>query len=124
MTIRRTFIFGLLGMLAAASAFADITGHWKGSIKSQMAEQQGGSIPAYMVLKQNGSAITGSAGGNSDHQFPIEKGSIAGDKLTIEASPKAGTVLRFTLVLKGNTISGDVEENGRPIGTASLERLQ
>jgi hypothetical protein len=75
-----------------------------------------------MVLEQSDGKVTGSAGGSEKRLFEIQEGTIKGDRLTVEASPKEDTVLRFNLVLKGDVIEGDVEENGTTIGTARLTR--
>ena len=66
--------------------------------------------------------MTGRAGGGEKMLFPIQQGRIEGDRLTVEASPKEGAVLRFILTIKGDALEGSVEENGRNIGTAKLTR--
>jgi hypothetical protein len=85
-------------------------------------ETTGGQIPAYMALEQFDGKVTGSAGGSEKMLFRIREGRINGDRLTVEASPKEGSVLRFSLTVKGDVLEGDVEENGRPIGTAKLKK--
>jgi hypothetical protein len=120
MTLR---LAGLLSLLALALAAADVSGAWRGTISTPMAaETTGGEIPAYMTLEQSGSRVTGSAGGSEKMLFRIQEGRIEGDRLTVEASPKEGVVLRFTLVVKGDALEGSVEENGRRIGTAKLTK--
>jgi len=79
-------------------------------------------MPAYMVLQQADGKVTGSAGGSEKMLFKIREGRIDGDRLTVEASPSEGTVLRFSLVVKGDVLEGDVDENGSTIGTAKLKR--
>ena len=109
--------------LFAATLAADVTGKWRGTITTEMASQTtGGQIPAYMVLEQSDEKISGKAGGSEKMLFNIQEGTLKGDRLTIEASPKSDSVLRFTLVVKGDVIEGEVEENGRNIGTAKLTR--
>ena len=110
-------------ILFAATLAADVTGKWRGTIITEMASQAtGGQIPAYMVLEQSDGKISGNAGGSEKMLFKIRAGTLKGDRLTIEASPKDDSVLRFTLVVKGDVIEGEVEENGRNIGTAKLTR--
>jgi hypothetical protein len=110
-------------LFAATLVAADVTGRWRGTIRSEMADQTtGGQIPAYLALEQSDSRVTGAAGGNEKMLFKIQTGRIEGDRLTVEASPKEGTVLRFILTVKGDALEGDVEENGRNIGTARLTR--
>jgi hypothetical protein len=54
--------------------------------------------------------------------FKIRQGRISGDRLTIEASPREGAVLRFDLRVKGDVLEGTVEENGQTIGTARRKK--
>jgi hypothetical protein len=113
----------LCTLFAATLAGADVTGTWRGSIATAMArETAGGQIPAYMALEQLDGKVTGSAGGSEKMLFRIREGRINGDRLIVEASPKEGTVLRFNLTVKGDVLEGDVAENGRPIGTAKLQK--
>ncbi len=110
-------------LFAATLAGADVTGTWRGSITTEMArEMTGGQIPAYMALEQMDGKVTGSAGGSEKMLFRIRDGRLNGDRLIVEASPKEGSVLRFNLTVKGDVLEGDVEENGRNIGTAKLKR--
>ena len=116
-------LFVLSTIFAAALSAADVSGSWRGTITTEMARQTtGGTIPAYMELKQSGGAVTGSAGANENLLFKLEEGKIEGDRLVVAASPKEGSVLRFLLTVKDNVLEGDVEENGRNIGTAKLTR--
>jgi len=113
----------LCALLTAILAGADVTGTWRGTIKTEMAYQTtGGQIPAYMVLQQVDGKVTGSAGGSEKMLFRIRDGQLNGDRLIVEASPKEGSVLRFLLTVKEDVLEGDVEENGRNIGTAKLKR--
>jgi len=117
-------LIALCTLFAPAFAAASVTGTWRGTITTEMArETTGGQIPAYMDLQQSDGKVSGSAGGNEKMLFRIREGRIDGDRLTIEASPKEGSVLRFRLTLRDNSVlEGDVEENGRNIGTAKLKR--
>ena len=110
-------------VLFAATLAADVTGKWRGTIITEMASQTtGGEIPAYLVLQQSDEKISGKAGGSEKMLFQIQEGTLKGDQLMIQASPKSDSVLRFTLVVKGDVMEGGVEENGRNIGTAKLTR--
>jgi hypothetical protein len=113
----------LCTFFTATLAAAGVTGKWRGTITTEIASQTtGGQIPAFMILEQSDGKVTGSAGGSEKQLFKIRLGAIRGDRLTVEASPKDHAVLRFNLVLKGDVIEGEVEENGRAIGTAKLTR--
>jgi hypothetical protein len=116
----RMRLIGIFALCAAALAGADVSGTWRGNITAG----DRGDMPAYMVLQQSGEKVTGTAGGNEKQMFQIREGRIEGDRLTVEASPSEGTVLRFNLVVKGDVMEGDVDENGSTIGTAKLKREQ
>lgn len=116
-------LLALCTFLAAALAAADVTGTWRGTITTEMArDTSGGQIPAYLALQQSDGKITGSAGGSEKMLFKIKEGKIEGDRLTVVASPREGAELRFNLTVKGEVLEGEVEENGRNIGTAKLKR--
>jgi hypothetical protein len=89
-----------------ASADTDITGKWSGSFVTTTPEGGTKDATAFLVLKQSGSDITGSVGPNENEQFPILKGKIEGDKITIEAD-HGGHTIKLTLVLAEDHIKGD-----------------
>jgi hypothetical protein len=47
-------------------------------------------------------------GPNEDEQFPIQKGKIDGDKITLEANDK-GQTMTFNLVLASGRITGEAQ---------------
>jgi hypothetical protein len=92
--------------LAAYAAAADVTGTWSGSF----VPEGGDSSTAYLVIKQSGTTITGTAGPDASTQWPILTGKIAGSTVTIEVKdPDSGTVYKCSMVLDGNKMKGDVE---------------
>jgi hypothetical protein len=96
-------------MLGLSAAAADVTGKWTGSFKVTSGDGQ--DETALLVLKQTGMVITGTVGPNEDEQHTITKGSIDGDKITLEVV-EAETRVRLDLVLTGERIVGDVAVNG------------
>ena len=109
----------LLCLFLAATALAanGVTGKWRGTITTD-----NGQMPAYLALEQSGDKVTGLAGGSEKMVFKITEGSLKGDRLTVAASPAEGTVLRFLLKLDGDSLEGDLEENGNVTGAAKLTR--
>jgi hypothetical protein len=104
-------------LLTAVAALAgDCSGRWQGKLSVN-----GGQMPGYLVLKQDGQQITGTAGPDAQNQFKLRKGLAEGDQVTIEASPSS-TVLRFVLRLKEGKLTGDLFEDGNQIGTATFDR--
>jgi len=109
-------------LLSTIALFADVTGKWSGSFDVAGPDGQTKSDTAFMVLKQSGEAITGTAGPNEDHQFSIKVGKIDGDKIALEVELDDGAVLKFDLTLAGGHIKGDVKgEMGGEKRTAKLD---
>jgi hypothetical protein len=108
-----------LSMLMVSVAWsADVTGKWMGS----MVLEDGNRGPAYLRLKQTGGVVTGSQGPSDEKQFPITSGRIEGSQVTTEARP-GPAVLRLTMKLEGNKLTGEVFEDDRKIGTVSLQKV-
>jgi hypothetical protein len=78
-----------LALSAAALMGADVSGKWSGSFEVTR-EGETRSDTALLVLKQEGSNVTGTAGPNEDRQFPIKKGRIEGDLITLEVEHEPG----------------------------------
>jgi hypothetical protein len=118
-TLLCAFLLGLAALTAAADT--DITGKWSGSFDITAPDGGVKNDTAFLILKQAGSDITGSVGPSEDHQFPIAKGKMEGDKITIEADHE-GHTLKLALVLAGDHIKGDasLEEDGQT-ATAKLD---
>jgi hypothetical protein len=97
----------LLFVLAAVTLIAaDATGKWTGNlvVPSDEGEQ---SRPAHLVLKQEGTALTGTAGPDANNQHPIEKGKADNGVLTFEV-PTGETIMRFSLKQEDDEIKGEV----------------
>ena len=109
---------GLFLLLASGAWGADITGNWTGSMDLDNGNHGG----AYVQLKQQGGAVTGTEGPSASRQFPITSGRIDGGQVTIEARP-GSAVLRLTMKLAGNKLTGDVFVDDQKIGTVSLQRV-
>ncbi|HYP15085.1 MAG TPA: nuclear transport factor 2 family protein [Bryobacteraceae bacterium] len=108
----------LLLALAAASSLlaADVTGTWTGTLAIPSAD--GGERPpgpAYLVLKQDGATLTGTAGPNVGEQHPIMNGKAENGHVTFNVA--AGeTVMQFALTHSGDDLTGEVtrERDGQP----------
>ena len=112
-------LFLVLVLTMSASA-ADATGKWTGSFNVTRSDGDTKESSAVIVLKQNGSELTGSAGPNEDEQHPIQKGKIEGGKITLEVEDD-GTVIKFELALAGDHITG--EANGSHDGQTMKAKL-
>ena len=103
----RTFLcFLVLAVLAvAAVADVDVSGKWSGTFNMTGPDGDKDGT-ALLILKQNGTDITGSVGPSEDEQFPIQKGKIEGDKITLEADHD-GHTMKIDLVLAADRITGE-----------------
>ncbi len=115
----------LLLIAAAALIAADVTGKWSGTltVSTPNGERPG---PAYLVLKQEGAAVSGTAGPNEEEQYAIQNGKAEDGKLTFEVERNDST-MKFVLRYEGDEIKGEVsrEHNGE-LQTAKLavKRIQ
>ena len=106
----------LLLVLAAATLFAaDATGKWSGTLSD---DNPG---PALLILKQEGTALTGTAGPNANERHDIQNGKADNGKISFEVPVGDGGVLKFVLVQDGDQIKGQVtgERRGQ-VQTATL----
>jgi hypothetical protein len=112
-------------LLAAFSGVAmttgDVTGNWTGSFNMTRPNGESKETTALLMLKQDGTAITGSVGPNEGEQFAIQKGTIEGDKITLEVEHD-GHSMKFDLVLAADRIAGDATMSGEgPAAKAKLD---
>jgi len=94
-------------------AAEDLTGKWSGSFNMTLDGQTREDV-VYMVLKQNGAELTGTAGPNVNQQWPILKGKIEGDKVTFEVQTDE-PLIKFDLTLAEGHLKGNAkaEHQGR-----------
>lgn len=82
MTRRTAVAVAAAFLLAASTAFAlqtkapDLTGTWTGTFTSRTITGQTDEDPAHIVLKQIGTAVTGTGGPTPDRQTPIKDGKV------------------------------------------------
>lgn len=105
----RAFVCVLVFVLLASIAIADtdVTGKWTGSFKMIGEDSDGHDSTAVLMLKQNGSEITGTVGPNEGEQHTVTKGKMEGDKIAILVEDEGHTVT-FALVATADRITGDV----------------
>jgi len=94
-------------VLALAASAADLTGAWSGTFTITTPDGKTSDDTVHLVLKQNGSTITGTAGPNAEQQVPITKGTITGNKVVLEV-PVPDGMFKFDVALEGEHLKGDV----------------
>jgi len=111
--------FGIVLFAAALSLAAgglDLSGKWSGSFVAVAPDGQNHDSGAYAVFKQTGDQLGGTIGPDEGNQWTIEKGSVNGNKVTIEAkSADDGTSFKCDLVLEGDHLKGPIAAT-RPDG--------
>ena len=101
----------LAAFAGIAVADVNVTGKWSGSFNAVGPDGQTKDSTAVLVLKQNGSEITGTVGPNEGEQHEITKGKIEGDKITLESND-GGIAIKFDLALAGDRITGEANAVG------------
>ena len=96
----------MLVFAALLAADTSVAGKWSGTFLMDNGSGESHDSSILLVLKQEGSAITGTAGPNENEQWPISKGKIDGNKLTMEVQSD-GPLIQFELVLDGDHLKGD-----------------
>jgi hypothetical protein len=110
-------------VLVSAIAFGSegLNGKWSGSFDITTSDGEAHPDTAYLVLKENGGVVEGTAGPNANKQWNIQNGKLDGSKLRFEVTADDG-LLKFDLVFDGKTIKGTA--NGqRPDGVKMTAKL-
>jgi hypothetical protein len=119
-------LLAIAGLVLALStgAAADVTGTWEGTLIGQRPDGTTSEDGAYLVLKQKGSEVTGTVGGNVNDQHPITKGSIDGSKVLIEATHSTnGREYKVELTVEGDQMKGTVTSGDRT-AQVNVKRLK
>ncbi len=107
--VMRVFLLAALAFGLAADT--DISGTWTGSFSITRSNGDSNDGTALLVLKQAGTEITGTVGPDDGQQFPIQKGTIDGDKITLEVQHESH-IIKFELVLADGHIRGEANLSG------------
>jgi uncharacterized protein (TIGR03435 family) len=107
--MRRLFLLASLPLLATA---ADVSGAWSGSYYAG---------PIYLVLKQQGAVVTGTAGPTAAQQMLVlSAAKVEGDRLSFKVGP-----MEVNLQLKGDDLTGELKEPNEtsPLTLTRVEAL-
>jgi hypothetical protein len=85
---------------------ADVSGKWSGTTTMTNAQGETNEGTAFVIFKQNGAEITGTAGGDENQQFPITNGKIEGNRITFEVQTD-GPLYKVDVMLVGDHIKGE-----------------
>ncbi len=112
----------LLASFALAVLAADFNGTWSGKADLTVnGEKQPATV--YMVIKQEGSTVTGTAGQSKWEQGPIRNGKVEGDTLTFEVQPSdEAPVVKVVLKMEGEKLTGTAKgSNGDTTVDVTME---
>ena len=117
----------LIVALAITAAAADVTGKWSGSFAVTGPDGSAGdSNPAFLILKQSGATLTGTAGSDEAEQWPIENAKIENNKITGAVNPSDGATYTVSLTVDGDRMTGEVtvSQGGQTMkGKIELKRV-
>ena len=121
-----SLVFLILVLTITATA-ADVTGKWSGTYTVTGPDGSAGdSNPAFLILKQSGATLTGTAGGDEAEQWPIENAKIENNKITGTVNPSDGATYTVSLTVDGDRMTGEVtvSQGGQTMkGKIELKRV-
>jgi hypothetical protein len=101
---------------AAALIAADASGNWVGTLTDERS-----SNPTLLILKQDGTRLTGTVGADESDRHEIQNGTIQGDAASFEVH-LTDRILFVRIKMSEKEMTGSVEmkRNGQTIRTATL----
>ncbi len=105
----------LLAVLSLSAA--DFSGKWAGELRATKSEAQRPNPDThYLVLEQQGTTVTGTAGAQREAQFDIQNVKLNGSRLTFEITLEGpGITVAYDLQLSGDTITGSIVSKRGPV---------
>ena len=123
---KSSFFTGLLVSIlfsAVTLGAVNVTGRWSGTMKLKSKDSES----AYLILKQDGDKLSGSAGPGESEQRPFEGGKVEGNKLTFDVSLGGGPgSFHFDLQVQRDQLTGQVRRTGEGLneaGKISVKRV-
>lgn len=98
----------LVTMAPAQAQTTTLTGKWTGTLTRTAPDGRTQSIEWMCDLIQKGKVVTGTSGPNAERQWPIDKGAVAGEKVTFQVQQPDGPLRTFTLTLVKGRLQGDM----------------
>lgn len=99
---------------ALGAQTANVAGRWSGAFDTVHA---GGSVErgsALLLLKQDGTTVSGTAGDSEAHQSPIANGVVDGEHVRFDLVVNPQMTAKFDLVVDGDHLHGSA--TGVPVG--------
>ena len=116
--------------LAFQSSATTVTGTWSGKLATKH-NGQTHEESLHVVLKQNGAALTGTAGPDADRQYTIARGKVTAEKDIVTAGFEVivnGVHSAFALKLVDGQLKGEArseeEDGSKHIATVDLKPVK
>src|SRR5258708_33516638 len=118
--MRLAILTSLLACLPLGAA--DLTGRWTGTLDITGPDGESRSQPACLVLKQDGSTLTGRFGPNPADMRDISKAAIADGQVGFDL-PLGNRTMHAKLAMETDRLTGEIGGPGAPQLKLSLTRL-
>ena len=82
--MRKLFLSVTALLLLTAYAKADVSGKWSGSAELKTPDGDSQVVRVSAEFKQQDQSVNGTTGKEGEEQYPIEKGTLEGSKLSFE----------------------------------------
>lgn len=106
--------------LANGTPGTNVSGQWSGSFDITLPDGTVKNDEALFNLKQDGEALTGTAGPNRNKQMPISDGKINAQQVQFKVEQGSEISLSFDLRLEGDHLKGQAVGN-MPEGKVRVE---
>jgi hypothetical protein len=119
-----SFVFAQAGTSTEGTVKQNISGKWSGSFEITGPDGGVQHDTAFLILKQDGNVITGSAGASEDQQREIQEGKLNGTE--IDFFMMGQTRMVFHLRVEGDHIRGDAStetDDGKMIAKLDVTRV-
>lgn len=110
-------------LLTFSAMAADVTGRWSGRFRVGGGDHD---VPQLFILKQNGNKLTGSGGPDEAEQYPLENGTIDGDRAKFEVTTGEWK-FAYNLKIETSSMSGELQltsVNDRRTAKVTLTKVQ
>jgi hypothetical protein len=83
-------------------AVGNVSGNWHGSFRVDGGEQD---VPQLLLLREDGTKLTGTGGPDETERYPVSNGQVNGDRVTFELTTGEWKFL-YDLKSSGSQMSG------------------
>jgi hypothetical protein len=112
-----TCLLLLAGLAICASPDMNVTGTWTGNFHITVPGGETRDTDVLLVLKQEGSTITGTVGPDEHERITIKKGTIEGNKITLECRDEEhDRSIRFDMAIEGERLKGEANFSSKDGG--------